>query len=209
MRSFSCGVLALALLGTAPTVSLAAEPSRIEAIFDLSSPELGVAAYVDAFADNDYVAAFFLLDPQAHERFMVAMQRFQLGHFSGIDFDQIDRDDMAGLPTEYAEDIERPSISYNAMQMFAFYMALADREDAHLISFDGNVGLFGDALTIESTGTPFTEDGRQRAWVETTVQNEGPVRFLMQESPSGRWRVLSIVARPGADDEAVFLPPRE
>lgn len=61
-------------------------------------------------------------------------------------------------------------------------------------------------LTVVAVGEPIVVDGRMRAEVDSEVAGEGPVRFLLQQSPAGRWRVLSIVARPAPPTKPPSCP---
>jgi hypothetical protein len=190
--------LLVAAVATAAVPALA-EPSRVEAVFELSTPEAAVEAYADAFADDDFLAVFLMLDPMAHELIERASAILRLDLFSRLDPSMMTRDHTAGA-NEYAFDPERPWLGPDVLQQFIYLMVMADGQDAHLVDFDGG------AMSPVAADEPFTEDGRTRTWVDATVGGEGPVRFLLQQSPAGRWRILSIVARPGAPDEAVFLP---
>ena len=203
--------LATLVLTSGVAAAAHAQPalSRIDRLFDLSTPEAAVEAYVEAFAADDFLAAYFILDPLAHEMVLRANLLFEFSQLTRLDGRTIM--DPVGFPValEHASDLEAPMVTHDIYQYFIFVMSKSDRADAHLIDFPGGGSLFGSEITIVSVGEPFEDDRRTRAWVDTDVPGEGPVRFLLQQSPAGRWRVLSITARPGETDEAVFLPVRD
>ncbi len=181
--------------------------SRIDALFDLSTPEAAVETFVETFAAADYLATYFVLDPAAHQVVMWAIQRFDFSGLTSMEATAM-MEPTFPVALEHAVDLEAPMLTPDLYQSFIFVMSKSDQADAHLIDFRGGGSLFGSALTIMSVGEPFAAEGRTRTWVETEVDGEGHVRFLLQESPAGRWRVLSIIARPGESDEAGFLPVR-
>lgn len=205
MRLIKCSVLTFALAGLALEAS--AQTSRLDQALDLTSPQAAVETYAAAFADDDYAAVFLVLAPQAQDEFLRAMHMFKFETFSRLE--PMSMDDYASdAAAEYASDPDKPMLGPTIMQTFNYLMHAADAGGAHLIDF-GAGGLFGETLTIESVGDTFTVDGWSRTWVETELAGEGPVSFLLQQSPEGRWRVLSIVAHAGSDHETVFLPVRD
>ncbi|MEZ5667730.1 MAG: hypothetical protein R3F55_09930 [Alphaproteobacteria bacterium] len=176
--------------------------SRIETALDLSTPEATVATFAETFADDDYVAVYFALDPTARYVFMrsLSMLRMDLLLTPGLDGAAVRAimDDLRG-PYDSALEQDKPWVGPDVFVAFQSLMDSADRAGALAIELDG-------ALTIDAVGPSQTIDGASEVVVETTVAYEGPVRFILREAPSGRWRVVSVIARPGAADEVTFLP---
>lgn len=204
---FRPATVLLAACLAAPALAFGPPQSRLEAALDLSTPEAAAITYSEVFADNDFIAAYFVLDPMARERFAMAVARLQLDYFMAADADLDDKlaafdgDGHLG-PYEHATRQDSPIQSNDVFHLFQVALWGADQYRIHAIDFAGPV-------TVDKAGQPFDDDGHARAIVYAEDSHEGRIRFLLQASPAGRWRVLAITARPGAVDEVEFLPMEE
>lgn len=76
---------------------------------DDATPEAAIKRFLEAFAQSDYVAAYFLLSPRAKEGFMVASTTFNLQRmFPGSDGASIPGsyfDNNANVPDDLVEDV--------------------------------------------------------------------------------------------------------
>jgi len=186
-------------------VALAAEAgpplSRVEAVLDLSTPEAAVQTYADAFAANDFIAVYLALSPAARERFSIGVARLLLDDIVAADVDldlELQLFAPAFGPFEPAAEQSSPIVSFDSFHVFEVALWNADQFGIHVIDLAG-------PPAVVSVGEPVDRDGTKEVVVETIDDREGPVRFVLQETPSGRWRIRTVIARPGADDEAVFL----
>lgn len=179
--------------------------SRFDQMLDLSTPEASVRTYSEVFAEDDFIAAYFALDPTARMRFMMQVQRFQ---FDGILDPEADRDlkmqafDAQFGPYEHPLDYDKPFIGIDVFHSFQIILWSAGQLGIHAIDFAGPV-------EVQSVDEITEGDGARQVVVHAVDANEGPVSFLLRESPAGRWRVASIVVRPETADEAFFLPQED
>ncbi len=205
LRTFSLAIAAATATGYAAAAMASPPMSRVEQVLDLSTPEAAVQTYSEVFAEDDFIAAYFALDPTARMRFMMHVQRFQFDDYLDPDADQdLKRQafDAQFGPYEHPMDYERPFLGIDVFHSFQVILWSADQLGIHAIDFAGPV-------EVQSVDEITQGDGARQVVVHAVDTNEGPVAFLLRESPAGRWRVDSIVARPEMADEAFFLPQED
>jgi hypothetical protein len=152
---------------------------------DLASPSAAVETLSDAFARNDFMTVWLVLDKQA--------QFFAGQHINLLQYSNLIRTDA--VPDMHAEvssvfvlaDLE----TYDRWNIFSQIMMIADRNDAYLIDLSGEVTVGGESLVGEDVDVLSTVDGI-----------EGEVRFRVTKSPSGRWRVHQVIV-PGGDQDMI------
>ena len=149
---------------------------------DLDSPLEGAQTFVKAFARDDFMTVYLVLDSAA--QFAIHQ------HVNLIDYDAL-------LDTSAVPDIDREMASLLSLDesettdmwhLFDRLMMLAARNDAFLIDLGGEVSFDDEDDTSEV--------------IATVAGIAGEVIFRMTESPSGRWRVHQIVT-PGGDTNTI------
>jgi hypothetical protein len=152
---------------------------------DLGSPVAAARTYADAFARDDFMTVWLVLDSQA---------QFRITQLSNLmEYDQL-------LQSDRVDDIQArlgEAFNFETMEMsdswyvFDQFMLIADRNDAFLIDLSGSTSL-GEARTVVGG-----------AEVPAEVEGiDGEVTFRLVLSPSGRWRVHQVVV-PGGDQERI------
>jgi hypothetical protein len=153
---------------------------------DLSTPDAAAETFVNAFARDDFMTVWLVLDPQAQFAFQ------QYANF--LEHDRLIRvevvDDLQGqLQEVWAPD--NPDRSIDAWYLFDQIMLIADRNDAFVIDLSGTVALGESTSVGDSAEVPAEVDGIP-----------GTVVIRLTGSSSGRWRVHQVVV-PGGDEERI------
>ena len=168
------------------------QPRTFYEALDLSSPESAVSEFVDAFQRRDYVSVYTILSYDAQSQIVRATAMFSFDNlFRAEDSDQRDAvmEDSVILGQGIGADVNEHSPE--GIFMFDDIMLAAEANDAFLIDLRGEVEI--------AEGAAESDDGM--AEVSATVEGiEGDVLFIMEQSPSERWRVRQVIA-PGGDGE--------
>ncbi|MFV1962427.1 MAG: hypothetical protein ACC658_11415, partial [Acidimicrobiia bacterium] len=152
---------------------------------DLASPSAAVETFSDAFAQNDFMTVWLVLDITAQRRVEV--------YFDLLQWKMVIRTDaVPDMGSEIASALSLESLeTTDRWYIFDRVMMIADRNDAYLVDLSGNV-------------TPGNESsvGDDAEVVSVVEGIEGEVRFRLTQSPSGRWRVHQVIV-PGGDEDII------
>ena len=159
---------------------------------DLSTPEIAVTTFADAFARDDFLTVYLVLSTRSQ---FIFLQRLRLLDYSYMiqpdSFERI-RDDV----TTFAEGLGEGEHIDDSWYMFDQIMLAAKRHDVLLIDLSGEVAII-DSKPIEF------EDHDETVDVIAEVEGiPGEVVFRMIQAPSGNWRVYQVII-PGGDEEMV------
>jgi hypothetical protein len=160
---------------------------------DLGSPVAAATTFADAFARDDFMTVWLVLDGQAQFRITQVLNL--------LEYEQLVRPDRVGdVQVQFGEAFDLETMEMNdPWYVFDRFMLIADLTDAFLIDLSGEAS-FGEARTIAGG-----------AEVPAEVEGvDGEVTFRLVNSPSGRWRVHQVVV-PGGDEERIpwSVPPIE
>jgi hypothetical protein len=166
---------------------------------DLSTPEIAVQTFNDAFARDDFMTVYLVFSTRSQ---FILMQRLRL-----LDYDFLIqpnsveriRDDV----TLFAEGIGEGEHSDEGWYIFDQIMLAAKRHGVLLIDLSGEVKI------INSHRTELEDYGEVVDVISDVEGIQGEVIFRMIQAPSGNWRVYQVIV-PGGDLEMVpWAVPRE
>jgi hypothetical protein len=149
---------------------------------DLSSPEAAVETFTDAFARDDFMTVWMVLDPFAHVRLSRSLNLLQYSEVVGPD------------ATDDLQDWMHNEFSFETMEglgellWFDQLMLIADRNDAFLVDLSGTVEI----------GTVAVED--HEAVVTAEVEGQGTVEFFLTVPSSGRWKISRVFVPVGIQE---------
>jgi len=150
---------------------------------DLDTPLAAVETFTDAFADDDFMTVWLVLDPEAQFRVQQELNLLQYQALIGPEA----MDDLAVWfdDESFFESMEHSDPWY----FFDQIMLIADANNGLLIDLSGNAKVQSD----NASGNVAT--------VVTEVDGiEGDVVFRLEATPTGRWRVKQVIV-PGGDPE--------
>lgn len=154
---------------------------------DLNSPEAAAQTLVDAFARDDFMTVWLVLDSKTQWRTQGLVNTFRFEKLVRVDaFDDFQDAMRSSLFLGGPAEIE----SVDSWYLFDTLMMLADANEAFLIDLSGDVTLGVALARAGSTEIPAVVDG------------VGEVTINLALSPNGRWRVTQV-AVPGGDDADV------
>jgi hypothetical protein len=154
---------------------------------ELGSPVAAAATFTDAFARDDFMTVWLVLDAQAQFAFQ---QYVNLIEYDGLIRSDAIEGDLAALLQE-AWAVDNPDRSIDAWYLFDQVMLIADRHDAFSIDLSGEA-VFGVA-----------EPGNGYSDVPAEVEGiDGEVVFRVTGSEGDRWRVHQVIV-PGGDEERI------
>jgi hypothetical protein len=159
---------------------------------DLSTPEIAVTTFTDAFARDDFLTVYLVLSTRS--QFMI-LQRLRLLDWSYMiqpdSFERI-RDDV----TTFAEGLGEGEHIDDGWYVFDQIMLAAKRHEVLLIDLSGEITI-SDSKPIEF------RDYDEAVDVMAEVEGiQGEVIFRMIQAPSGNWRVYQVIVL-GGDEEMV------
>ena len=186
-------VLALGLIGVGCTAKSSGSDGAVNFYesLDLASPSAAVETFSDAFARNDFMTVWLVLDRQAQ---FVASQHIDWLQYRNLIRTDAVPDMQAEVSSLFVLDDLETTDRWN---IFSQIMMIADRNDAYLIDLSGEVTP-GDESQVG-------EDVEVASVVEGI---EGEVRFRLTESPSGRWRVHQVIVSGGDEDMIPWSVPQ-
>ena len=159
---------------------------------DLSTPEIAVETFSDAFARDDFLTVYLVLSTRSQ---FIFMQRLRMLQYSFIiqhdSFDQI-RDDVP----VFAEGIGAGEHADEGWYVFDQIMLAAKRHDVLLIDLSGEVQILDSRNAELDDYDPVVDVVCDVAGIQ------GEVVFRMIQAPSGNWRVYQVIV-PGGDEDMV------
>jgi hypothetical protein len=152
---------------------------------DLDSPLAAAEVFADAFARDDFMTVWLVLDSEAQFRFS---QNLNLLEYSQI----IRVDAVPDLPDRLSQPLSLDELeSGEAWYLFDLLMLIADENDAFLIDLSSDVQL-GDLS--ESAGA---------ASLSASVGGiDGGVTIHLAQNSQGRWKVHQVIV-PGGDEDQI------
>ncbi len=147
----------------------------------LETPGAAVATLADAYAQRDFLRAWYVFDVEAQRKLNRAVNNLALGEFRG---------QQALLPDNLLEGAGEHSQIHAESTVVRL---LEDAAAADVLLVD-----FGGAEVLSSTERLDPEDEARVAVVDVRLANDSPATVRLTVSPSGRWRVNQI-AIDGAD----------
>jgi hypothetical protein len=170
--------------------------------FDLSTPEVAVQTFVDAFHQRDYAGLFLMFAPQTQTEWQGSISAFNIDQI----IDPIATDkllDNFAFGFNHTETEHSPHLND---YLFDSIMLLSEEWDAFLIDLRGDVEILrSEDNTIPAYDDPelANDDETPLSVVDviTAVEGvEGEVTFRMVPTPSGRWQVMQVILS-GGDEE--------
>lgn len=180
-------VLALGLIGAGCSAESSDSDGAVNFYesLDLASPSAAINTFSDAFARNDFMTVWLVLDRQAQ---LVAEQHINLLQYGNL----IRRDDVPNIGAEVSSVFDLDGLeTSDRWNMFSQFMMIGDDHDAYLIDLSGEVTLGDESLVGEHTEVVAAVEGI-----------EGDVLFRLTQSPSGKWRVNQVIV-PGGDEDMI------
>lgn len=157
---------------------------------DLSSPTAAVETFVDLFQQGDYPALFLVLSAEAQSQWR---RHPALTFDYGVWFKNPDETiEAVPMLNRDLPDEHDPSV---ITALFDEVMVAAASSDNFVIDLRGEVSIIGE----ETLPAPEVSAAIVTADVEGI---DGEVTFILQQSPSQRWRVHQVVV-PGGDVDII------
>jgi hypothetical protein len=168
------------------------QPRTYYDTLDLSTPEIAVVTFSNAFAQDDFLTVYLVLSPRSQ---FIFLQRLRLLDYSYViqpeSFERI-RDDVS----LFAEGIGAGEHADEGWYIFDQIMLAAKRHDVLLIDLSGEVKILDSRIVG-------LMDYDQAVEVASEVEGiQGEVVFRMIQAPSGNWRVYQVIL-PGGDVDMV------
>lgn len=155
---------------------------------DLGSPLKAAETFADAFARDDFMTVWLVLQADAQIHLQQALNMLRYGQF----FDTVAFSDYrTALETEFLDMMSWDT--HDAWYIFDRIMLFADRHDAFLIDLSGEVDFSGES------------PGARWGYTDLIAEVEGiegDVTFRMTETLSGRWRVYQVIV-PAGDEQSI------
>jgi hypothetical protein len=164
---------------------------------DLTTPEIAVSTFTDAFARDDFLTVYLVLSTRSQ---FIFFQHLRLLDYSSMiqpdSFERI-RDDV----TTFAEGLGEGEHIDDSWYVFDQIMLAAKRHDVLLIDLSGEV------VIIDSEPIEF-EDYDEAVDVIAEVEGiQGEVIFRMIQAPSGNWRVYQVILADGDEEMVPWAVP--
>jgi hypothetical protein len=174
------------------------QPRTYYDTLDLSTPEIAVETFSDAFARDDFLTVYLVLSTRSQ---FVFMQRLRLLDYSHIlQPDSIERihDDVS----VFSEGIGAGEHADDGWYIFDQIMLAAKKHDVLLIDLSGEVSI------LESRDTEL-DDYDQVVDVVCEVDGiQGEIIFRMIQAPSGNWRVYQVIVPDGDENMVPWAVPQ-
>ncbi|HEY70009.1 MAG TPA: hypothetical protein G4O08_05430 [Anaerolineae bacterium] len=168
------------------------QPRTYYDTLELSTPEIAVETFSDAFARDDFLTVYLVLSTRSQFIFLQRLRMLDYSHILQPDSFERIRDDVS----TFAEGIGAGEHTDEGWYIFDQIMLAAKKHDVLLIDLSGEVSI------LESRDMELDNYDQVVDVICDVDGIQGRVTFRMVQAPSGNWRVYQVIV-PGGDEDMV------